>query len=349
MNLTCLSRHPALWPRAPRRLLGFFLGCVAACVASLLMQAVLDVWMPSVVTPADPQLRELSVSLQPSIAGLQVQRDEAQRSWVALQAHWPARTRLPEVLQDIERAARRHSITLEVWRPQPVRLHAHHAEWPVQMRLHTSKGDLLAFVQEVSQLAPPVLMSEMQVQSHTSGALSLEARLSVLRSLNPQEPGGRSIKQAPAHAAPGKPHSPDPKAIKAEALNPPAVLWPVAELAHGINPFDPQRLQRWLLAHHAPLTPSWAQRELAREPQWLERFDLAELRMVGHLQQSGELLALIRARQRIHTVRVGQYLGPHAGRITAIDAQSVTLREIFQDEAGQWQQRQVMLRLERAS
>lgn len=80
-----------------------------------------------------------------------------------------------------------------------------------------------------------------------------------------------------------------------------------------------------------------------REP--LEAFPLDQLRMVGTLERSGELFALIRADRTLYRVSKGNYLGQNFGQITEINEAGIKLKEIVQDGVGDWAERQSALSL----
>jgi type IV pilus assembly protein PilP len=67
--------------------------------------------------------------------------------------------------------------------------------------------------------------------------------------------------------------------------------------------------------------------------------------MVGSLDRSGELVALVRVDRLLYQVRPGNYLGQNFGRVTRITETEVVLREIVQDAAGEWIERPAALQL----
>ena len=69
--------------------------------------------------------------------------------------------------------------------------------------------------------------------------------------------------------------------------------------------------------------------------------------MVGSLQQNKATYALIRAPDgTLHRVKAGSYLGQDFGLITAVSESEVRLKEIVQDNAGDWTERVSTLMLE---
>ena len=74
--------------------------------------------------------------------------------------------------------------------------------------------------------------------------------------------------------------------------------------------------------------------------EYLERFQLASLAMVGTLQQDNSTFALIEDSQgRVHRVQVGDYMGDKWGQIEGIEDARVDITEIVSDGAGGWLRR----------
>ena len=80
-----------------------------------------------------------------------------------------------------------------------------------------------------------------------------------------------------------------------------------------------------------------------KEP--LEAYPLEQLKMVGTLSQAGVTYALVRAEKTLYRVKKGNYLGQNFGLITEITDAEVKLKEIVQDTAGDWTERQSVLPL----
>ena len=74
--------------------------------------------------------------------------------------------------------------------------------------------------------------------------------------------------------------------------------------------------------------------------QYLERFPLSALAMVGTLQKENSTFALVEDSQGgVHTVQVGDYLGDHWGQIESIEDARVDITEIVGDGSGGWLRR----------
>ena len=81
-----------------------------------------------------------------------------------------------------------------------------------------------------------------------------------------------------------------------------------------------------------------------REP--LEAYPLESLKMVGVLIKQGQSHAIIAADKTLHQVRVGNYLGQNYGQITAISETEITLKELVEDQSGEWAERISTLQLQ---
>jgi type IV pilus assembly protein PilP len=74
--------------------------------------------------------------------------------------------------------------------------------------------------------------------------------------------------------------------------------------------------------------------------EYLERFALSSLSMVGTLQQSNETWALVQDDSGgVHRVQVGDFMGSQWGQIESIDDARIDITEIVSDGAGGWLRR----------
>lgn len=85
--------------------------------------------------------------------------------------------------------------------------------------------------------------------------------------------------------------------------------------------------------------------DLNRRKEPLEAYPLEQLKMVGTLSQAGEMYGLVRAEKTLYRVKKGNYLGQNFGLITEITDTEIKLKEIVQDTAGDWTERQSVLPL----
>lgn len=113
-----------------------------------------------------------------------------------------------------------------------------------------------------------------------------------------------------------------------------------------VDPFSNSKLQvalaRFTDRNRGGLSPDLNRR---REP--LESYPLDAVRLVGHLsRQSTGPVALVEADKVIFQVRVGNYVGQNFGRVTKITETEVAVKELVQDAAGDWIERDSALALQ---
>lgn len=118
--------------------------------------------------------------------------------------------------------------------------------------------------------------------------------------------------------------------------------------ASAVDPFSSERLTQALRKERGPASAGalLVAPELNRRKQPLEAFPLDAMTMVGSLNRSGQRVALVRIDSLLYQVRTGNYLGQNFGRVTKIDENEVVLREIVQDAAGEWIERNTVLQLQ---
>ena len=115
------------------------------------------------------------------------------------------------------------------------------------------------------------------------------------------------------------------------------------------DPFAPAKIR---LASDQPLEsarPSGPKPDMNRRREPLESYPLDIIRMVGHVTSSGQAFALLQVESVVYQVRVGNYVGPHFGRVVKVTENEVTIREVVQDGAGEWAERDNALRLAEGS
>jgi type IV pilus assembly protein PilP len=77
-----------------------------------------------------------------------------------------------------------------------------------------------------------------------------------------------------------------------------------------------------------------------RVKQYLEQFQIGQLRMVGTLSRDANLYALIQdANGGVHRVQSGDYMGTDHGKVRGINENQIELIEIVSDGTGGWVQR----------
>lgn len=77
-----------------------------------------------------------------------------------------------------------------------------------------------------------------------------------------------------------------------------------------------------------------------RAPEFLERFPLDSLKMVGTVDRNGQLWALIRTPDgSVHRVHRGNYIGKNRGRILSVSDAQIKLQEIIDNGFGGYKER----------
>jgi len=111
------------------------------------------------------------------------------------------------------------------------------------------------------------------------------------------------------------------------------------------DPFGPAKIE---LVTKASGTGGGLKPDLNRPKEPLEAVPLETLRMVGVLQQGKMHFGLVRADNSLYRVKAGNYMGQNFGIITGITDNQIQLRELVQDAAGDWTERNTALQLQEA-
>lgn len=131
-----------------------------------------------------------------------------------------------------------------------------------------------------------------------------------------------------------------------EPLSPPKKFNPQPYAAlSGVEPFSQQKLTV-ALKQEARQPNSLLAAEINRRKEPLEAYPLDSMHMVGSVTKAGRPYALLRVDNLLYQVKSGDYLGQNYGKITRITETDVTLREIVQDAAGEWIERNSALQLQ---
>lgn len=106
------------------------------------------------------------------------------------------------------------------------------------------------------------------------------------------------------------------------------------------DPFKPRKLSPPKEGGGGGIAP-----DLNRRKEPLEAFPLEQLKMVGTLSMGNEMYAIVRADKTLYRVKKGNYMGQNFGLITDVTESEIKLKEIVQDSAGDWAERQSVLPL----
>lgn len=116
----------------------------------------------------------------------------------------------------------------------------------------------------------------------------------------------------------------------------------------AVEPFSSQKLTQALKRDSAQATANagLVAPELNRRKEPLEAFPLDSMSLVGSLLPAGRTVALVKVDNLLYQVKVGNYLGQNYGKVTKVSETEVSLREIVQDAAGEWIERQASMQLQ---
>lgn len=133
--------------------------------------------------------------------------------------------------------------------------------------------------------------------------------------------------------------------VKVKPIVEPKTFVPFAYSASGdIDPFN----QNKLLAELARQANAGGglRPDTTRRKEFLEGFPLDTMKMVGTIEKSKTMFALLQIDKSVHQVRPGQHLGQNFGLVTAVTDDAISVREIVQDATGDWIERLSKLELQ---
>lgn len=67
------------------------------------------------------------------------------------------------------------------------------------------------------------------------------------------------------------------------------------------------------------------------------------------LNKNNRPVALVKVDSLLYQVRVGEFMGQNFGRVLSIDESQIAVREVAQDAAGEWVERNASLNLQEGS
>jgi type IV pilus assembly protein PilP len=112
----------------------------------------------------------------------------------------------------------------------------------------------------------------------------------------------------------------------------------------AVDPFSGQKLAVALKRdERAPSSLLAAELKRRKEP--LEAYPLDSMSMVGSIDKQGRPYALLRVDGLLYQVKPGDYIGQNYGRVLRISETDMVLREVVQDAAGEWIERNSTLQL----
>lgn len=116
-----------------------------------------------------------------------------------------------------------------------------------------------------------------------------------------------------------------------------------------VDPFRPSKIEpdskfKQGVGRGGQFQPDFEARELRNGV--LEKYALESLSMIGRLVVNNRPIAVIKYENNVRQVKVGDYLGLDFGMVTEIGETEVKLKELIQDSAGEWSERQSSLYLQ---
>jgi len=135
-----------------------------------------------------------------------------------------------------------------------------------------------------------------------------------------------------------------------KAINPPSPF--EAVLYDGDtkpDPFSKQAYVHSIQGLAKASKPNLSTPELSRAKEPLEAISLDAIALVGVISKEGRSVALVRAEGKLYQLRPGNYLGRNFGKVTKVEDMRVSIREIVQDEIGEWSVRSTILKLQEMS
>ncbi len=113
------------------------------------------------------------------------------------------------------------------------------------------------------------------------------------------------------------------------------------DVGNLVDPFKPAKIGVEQKKGGGGLRPDM---DRPREP--LEAFPLESLKFVGVMTRKKVSYALVQVDGSLYQVRAGNYMGQNFGVIAQVTESEIVLKELVQDSAGDWVEREVTLLLQ---
>lgn len=118
------------------------------------------------------------------------------------------------------------------------------------------------------------------------------------------------------------------------------------EVSAEAEPFSYAKMQS-AMSKMAERDRSGLKPDLNRRREPLEAYALDAIQMVGQMRRpSTGPVALLQVDKTVYQSKVGNYIGQNFGRITQISETEVKIKELVQDAAGDWVERDTTLNLQ---
>lgn len=124
---------------------------------------------------------------------------------------------------------------------------------------------------------------------------------------------------------------------------------PVPYVSEGqVTPFSSAKVEPEMRAGKGAgkggLQPDYEAREARNS--LLEKYPVESLKMIGFMRINNRPMAAILVEGKVRLVKVGDYIGMDFGMVTAVTDAEVKLKELVQDSAGDWTERESTLLLQ---
>lgn len=286
------------------------------------------------------------------IKNLRSQKEDIEATVKRLEQALPNRAEMDLLLSDINQMGLSRGLQFESFKPGKEVLHHYHADLPIALRVTGGYQPIASFASDLARLSrivhlqdinlsmpPPTSYANMtnnNQRQKSSGAddLVLEATIHTYRFLDATE---ADPKRAAANKA-----SDVPKRVY-EAPQP--FVPEDVRLGSLHHPFSELRLKDGMGKLNLHITDRM-RAELKRTKSPLENYALDQIVMVGTVTQGGQIHALIRSPDGIHTISQGDYIGVNFGKVIKVTESAVYFREWVQESAGEWVERNNRLELQ---
>lgn len=114
------------------------------------------------------------------------------------------------------------------------------------------------------------------------------------------------------------------------------------DAANLVDPFRPSKMT----ADRKTTGGGGVQPDLNRPKEPLESYPLESIKYVGSLTKNRKSHGIVQVDGSLHQVTTGNYMGQNFGVITKISEMEINLRELVQDSAGDWVERNSTLHLQ---
>jgi len=110
----------------------------------------------------------------------------------------------------------------------------------------------------------------------------------------------------------------------------------------GFNPFLMQRKNQSITTH------GLNEPDLERERDSLEQYTIDNISMIGYLKKGNNSFAILLAPDnKLYNAQVGSYIGQNFGQILQITEDGMQIEELYQEQNGDWEKRNIALKLKK--